>query len=228
MEKLVYLLGREPGADTQSLREQLLAETVPLLRTHGARQITLNIADLDAEVQDSAPDRIAGPWASLGAVVAFWLECLDSRGPIETHLASLAPGVSGYLVTESLPQTFAQDWGEGERRPGVSQFTAHGKPEGLDEASFYHNWQVEHSRLSFDLHPRRWSYERNAVARQLCGADTGYRALVLEHFRELRDFTDPARYFGDPAVVEQMYAELPGFCDVHNMVTGPMSEYRFA
>lgn len=228
MEKLVYLLGREPGADMQSLREQLLGETVPLLRAHDARHITLNVADLDDPVQSAAPDRIAGPWESLGAVVAFWLECLDSRAPIEAQLTSLAPGVTGYLVTESLPQTFTQDWGDGERRPGVTQFTAHGKPAGLDEAAFYHNWQVEHSRLSFDLHPRRWSYERNAVARQLSGEPSGYRALVLEHFRELEDFTDPARYFGDPAVVEQMYAELPGFCDVHNMVTGPMSEYRFA
>lgn len=228
MEKLVYLLAREPGADMPGWRDRLLTDSVPLLRAHHARHITLNVADLDAAVQQVAPDRIAGPWDSLGAVLAFWLDCLDSRAPIETHLASLAPRVSGYLVTESVPQPCIQDWPEGERRPGVTQFTAHGKPADISEADFFHNWQVEHSRLSFTLHPLRWSYERNAVARQLHGEPSGYRGLVLEHFRELGDFTDPRRYFGNPAVVEQMYAELPGFCDVHNMITGPMSEYRFA
>lgn len=227
MEKLIYLLGREPGDDMDACRDHLLARTVPLLRAHDARHITLNIADLDAPVRRDAPGRIVGPWESLGAVVAFWLESLDSRSPIEAHLAEVTPQLAGYLVTESLPQPCSQSWPEGERRPGIAQFTAHGKPADVSEAAFYQNWQIEHSRLSFALHPLRWSYERNAVARQLCGESSGYRALVLEHFRELRDFTDPARYFGDPAVVEQMYAELPAFCDVHNMVTGPMSEYRF-
>lgn len=228
MEKLVYLLAREPGADMQTCRRELLEKTLPVLRSRGARQITLNIADLDQPVRREAPERIAGPWDTLAAVAEFWLDCLDSREPIEDQLRSSFSGVVGYLVTESVPQPCTQDWADGERRPGVTQFTAHAKPADVSEADFYRHWQVDHSRLSFDLHPLRWSYVRNAVARKLNQEAPDYRALVLEHFRELRDFTDDSRYFGDPRVVEQMYAELPGFCDVHNMVTGPMSEYRFA
>lgn len=228
MEKLIYLLAREPGVDMTSYRRALFEKTLPLLRSQGARQITLNIADLDEAVRQNAPERIAGPWDTLGAVAEFWLDCLDTRAPIEEHLRTGFSGVAGYLVTESVPQPCVQDWGDSERRPGVTQFTAHAKPAAVSDADFYRHWQVDHSRLSFDLHPLRWSYVRNAVARKLDNGAPDYRALVLEHFRELRDFIEASRYFGAPEVVAQMYAELAGFCDVHNMVTGPMSEYRFA
>jgi hypothetical protein len=51
--------------------------------------------------------------------------------------------------------------------------------------------------------------------------------IVLEHWAELRDFTEDARYFGTPEVLEEMYRELPGFADNASTTTGPMSEYAF-
>lgn len=225
MEKLIYCI--EDVADTTVAARLLLDELVPALRIAGASNITVNIADLNDRVAETAPARIAGPWQSLAAVVGCWIDCVDDRGGIEQLLDRLGGHSYGYLVTESVVQSCAQTWADGQRRPGVTQFTAHAKPDGVSEAAFYRNWQA-HSVLSFDLHPRRWSYVRNAVARALTPQAPPYRSIVLEHFRELGDFVDESRYFGDPAVVRQMYQELGGFCDFERMITGPMSEYRFA
>lgn len=228
MEKLIYLLDRAPGdADNAALDQAIRTRLVPAIKAAGGYRITVNIADLDAPVLRASPARIAGAWDRFGAAVHFWLDSIDARAPIETAIAALCPRYSGYLVTESMPQAFSVDWKAGARRPGVTQFTANGKPADVSEEDFYYNWQVKHSTISFDLHPHRWSYVRNAVARPLTPNAPPFRSLVLEHFRELEDFTDESRYFGDPRVVEEMYADLPGFCDVSTMITGPMSEYYF-
>jgi hypothetical protein len=226
VEKLIYLL-QDCAAGAPQLRDRLLGETAPALRAHGARDITLHIADLNEPVRQASPGRIAGAWDRLGGAVHFWLDNLDRRGAIEQQLAGLCGQLQGYLVTESVVQDCERSWRDGERRPGVTQFSAHGKPANVSEEEFYHNWQVLHSATSFALHPRRWSYVRNAVARPLTPNAPAQRVIVLEHFRELADFTDESRYFGGPEVVEAMYAELPGFCDFDSMVTGPMSEYAF-
>lgn len=228
MEKLIYLLDRaEAGSDNAALSAALRTQLVDAIKAAGGYRITLNIADLDAPVLRDSPARIAGTWDRFGAAVHFWLDSIDARAPIEVAIAALCPRYSGYLVTESTPQSFACDWAGGARRPGVTQFTANGKPADVSDEDFYYNWQIKHSAISFDLHPLRWSYVRNAVARPLTKNAPPFRSLVLEHFRELEDFTEESRYFGDPKVVEEMYADLPGFCDASSMITGPMSEYYF-
>lgn len=228
MEKLIYLLTRSD--DVEGLGRQLREQTVPELQQEGVQHLVLNLADMDATVSAQAPERIAGPWQTLGAVVSFWVDNVDQREALEPILAQTGCSLEGFLVTESVPQPCERNWPLGEKRPGVTQFTAHGKPAEVSEDDFYRNWS-EHTSLSFDLHPLRWSYVRNAVARPLNGAHTTaarpFRALVWEHFKATEDFTDESRYFGKPEVVQQMYQELTGFCDVYSMVTGPMSEYWF-
>jgi hypothetical protein len=231
MEKLVYLLNSpSAGATTRPSRfsEAAVSELADKLQRCGAYRIVVNVADLNEPVQSVAPGRIFGAaWPALDAVVELWVDTLDRRRKIELLLGIQCEQVIGYLVTESVVQNFAREWPSRTRRPGVTQFTALAKPADVSDEDFYHTWQVEHSASSFDLHPRRWSYIRNAIARPLTSAAPPYRALVLEHFRELEDFTVDGRYFGTQQAVEAMYAELPGYCDVPSMITGPMSEYIF-
>ncbi|MFT5032087.1 MAG: hypothetical protein ACI89D_001548 [Bermanella sp.] len=224
MEKLMYLLDRanSPGA----LQQNLSSDIIPALQKTGASNIVLNMADLDKAISAAAPQRIAGNWQDLGAVVSLWVDSVDGHKELETILSKSGCELAGYLVTESVPQAYEQNWKPNERRPGLTQFTAHGKPEHIGERAFYRNWG-EHTELSFKLHPLRWSYVRNAVVRSLSDSAPSYRALVMEHFREANDFTDECRYFGDPATVQKMYEELPGFCDFGSMMTGAMSEYQY-
>jgi hypothetical protein len=227
MEKLVYLLNNN-AKNPACFSEAALESLADKLKRCGAYKIAMNVADLNAAVQTAAPGRIFGAaWQSLDAVIEFWLDNLDQRRKIELLLSALCEHFDGYLVTESIVQNFAREWPPKSRRPGVTQFTALAKPADVSDDDFYHNWQILHSASSFDLHPRRWSYVRNAIARPLTAGAPPYRALVLEHFRELADFTDDSRYFGTSQAVEAMYAELPGYCDVGSMITGPMSEFIF-
>jgi len=228
MEKLAYLFNRPD--DIAALGARLRRETIPALQALGASSLVLTIADCDEAVSAQAPQRFAGPWEQLGGALFLWLDDVDERGALEAELSAAGLELEAFLLTESVPQGCVRDWPQEARRPGVTQFTVHGKPADVDEAEFFRNWSA-HTVLSFDLHPLRWSYVRNAVARPLATASTPaprpLRALVLEHFRAVEDFTDDARYFGDPEVVNEMYRELPGFCDLESMCTGPMSEYWF-
>jgi hypothetical protein len=228
VEKLVYLLNKDPETSGDAVGHAVIERLVPALRSHGAYRILVNTADLTERIAREAPARIGGPWNGLGAVVSFWLDNLDARTKIEPEIAGLSASYAGYLVTESVVQPYQRSWVDGERRAGVTLFSALGKPAAATEEEFYYWWQVRHSASSFRLHPRRWSYIRNAVARPLTQGAPAYRAIVLEHFRDLAEFTDDSLLFGGEAALAEMYEELPHFCDADTMITGPMGEYSFA
>lgn len=135
--------------------------------------------------------------------------------------------MNGYLVTESVPQGFEPDWEGGSSHPGVTQFGMNDRPDHVSLENFYHNWQVTHSQQSFDLHPLRWSYLRNAVARPLTPGAPTCPAIVSEHFHTLEDFVEDERYFGSEGAVITMIGHLPCFCDLGSMVSHAMSEYYF-
>jgi len=227
LEKFVYILDRPAEKSIEDFKTIVLGAVVETLRAQGASQITINIADLGEQVSESAPQRIIGPCENIGAAIEFWHDCLDRRAPIEACFEAVSDKFIGYLVTESVPQACERDWAEGQRRPGVTQFGANGKPPAVSDEDFYHNWQVKHSTHSFELHPLRWSYVRNSVARPLTKNAPAYRAIVSEHFRVLEDFTDESRYFGSQEVVEDMFKEINGFCDLELMISIPMSEYYY-
>lgn len=227
MEKFVYLLDRPEASSIEDFKATILGSVVDGLRSNGASNITVNIADLSERVAPVAPQRIIGPCENLGTAIEFWHECLDRRAPIEAIFEKVSDKVLGYLVTESIPQSCERTWQEGERRPGVTQFGANGKPANISDQEFYHNWQVLHSTHSFELHPLRWSYVRNSVAQPLTPNAPAYRAIVSEHFQNLDDFTDESRYFGSQEAVEHMYKNIQGFCDLELMISAPMSEYYF-
>jgi hypothetical protein len=160
-------------------------------------------------------------------LVECWLPSLDAREPIEVALEKIDARYWGYLVTEStfgpLPRAESRDG----RVAGITQITLNEKPKGVTDEAFYREWQEVHSKLSFDLHPTRVSYERNAVARRLTPAAPRHRAIVLERFPRLEDFVDETIYFGEPEVVQKMFAHVPKFYAFENAITGAMSEYRF-
>jgi hypothetical protein len=223
MEKLMYLLNNDAGGTLTQSAVRRLGEA---LAQRGASYIAINVTDLNDAVQAAAPSRIMGAWQSLAAVVEFWLDCIDTRADIEALLQAECDNIAGYLVTESVVQSFEYNWSS-IRRPGVTQFTALNKPSDVSDEDFYRNWQGKHSASSFDLHPHRWSYIRNAVARPLTPNAPVYRALVLEHFYRLEDFTDDSIYFGSPEAIAEMVADVAGYCDVTTMISGPASEFVF-
>ena len=228
MEKLIYLLDRKPELDQAQFGEAVLETVVPAMKRAGAYWLTVNLADMDAamDTPQTLTPRIYGAWDKVAGAIHFWLDSIDTRSAVETEMTKVARNLSGYLVTESIVQPTDRTWSGRQRRPGVTQFALGQKPVNATDDEFYHHWQDVHSPWSFELHPRRVSYVRNATARVLTPGATPWRFIVLEHFL-LEDFTDESRYYASKEAVEKLWKEVADFLDLDTYVGGPMSEYYF-
>jgi len=227
MEKLIYVLVAN-ASDPADCLARISEKVVPTARELGGGPMAVLLPDRTDEIRSRCPARIGGDFDSLAAVFECWLPTLDERAGIEDVLRPLSDSLWSYLVTESTVVPCPHECQDGERVPGITQWGINDKPASVALEDFYRAWQVVHSKLSFDLHPHRESYVRNAVARRLTPESKDYLAIVLERFPSLEHFVDESLYFGDPAVVEQMFAHVPSFYDFETAITGGMSEYRFA
>ncbi|MCA9505475.1 MAG: hypothetical protein H6748_09590 [Spirochaetaceae bacterium] len=226
MEKLIYVMVGG-GGDVAGRVERLAEAVVPAAREIGGHDMALLVPDKTEEIRARCAGRIGGDFDSLSAVFEVWLPSLDPRARIEEVLRPRSDALWGYLVTESTMQACPHRPGEGGRVPGITQWGINDKPAKVALDDFYREWAV-HSKLSFDLHPTRESYIRNAVARSLTPEAPGYLGIVLERFPALEHFVDESIYFGDPAVVKEMFEHVPAFYDFASAITGGMSEYRYA
>jgi hypothetical protein len=227
VEKLVYVSigSTQPCA---ARLEAIAKHVVPAARSVGGEQMAVLLPEYTEEIRTRCASRVGGDFDALGSVFECWLPSLDERAAIEEALAPLGEALWGYLVTESSVVPCPHDVEEGGKVPGITQWGINDKPAQVALDDFYHEWQVVHSKLSFDLHPHRESYVRNAVARRLTPEAPQYLAIVLERFPSLDHFTDESLYFGDPAVVKEMFEHVPSFYAFETAITGGMSEYRFA
>lgn len=227
MEKLVYLCWKRPELPIEAFREHWLGHTADAALASGARGLTINIADLGARI--AGCPLVLGAGASWSACVSLWLESLDARAHVEAKLAADCERVTGYLVTESVPQRWAaRDWPDRTRSPGVTLVTAFPKPERLSDEQFYGHWHGSHTPLSFEIHPFR-QYIRNAVARTLTPAAPPYRGIVEERVAELEDALDMRRFFrGSVSNIQRGMADVDSFLDRDQIAATLMSEYIIA
>lgn len=226
MEKLIYVLVGPRQADVAARVEALAERAVPAARGEGGERMAILAPDRTDEIRARCPARIGGDFDRIAAVFETWLPTVDVRGAVEAALGDLGEALWGYLVTESTLAACPHEVADGGRVPGITQWGVNDKPASVSMEDFHREWAV-HSKLSFDLHPTRASYVRNAVARSLTPDAPRYLGIVLERFPSLDDFTDESIYFGDPAVVKRMFEHVPSFYDFETAITGGMSEYRW-
>lgn len=170
----------------------------------------------------ASPPLLMGRGPELGALVQVWLGSYQARGVVESALPAR---VDGYLVTESEVQPLTgRDWPDGEQSPGLSHVSWFPKPSRLTEDEFLIGWHEVHSPHSAALHPLRWTYVRDTVVRTLTPGSPPVRAIVVERFREDRDYLDPARLFGPADALEQNLRDLPGYADLDDLSCRPMHE----
>jgi hypothetical protein len=225
LEKIIFLTWKRDEIDIDAYREALLgsvAETA--LAAPGARALKVSVADLGREIPK--PPLLMGDGKTFSASFDVWLDCIDDRRPVEASLREHAARVDAYLVTESIPQPAAdRDWPDGAKSPGVTHFTWFPKPERLTDEEFFRAWHEVHTPFSFELHPLRWEYVRNAVARTLTPGSPPIRAIVGERFRTIEDYTDPRRLYGSKEVLSRVMEDTSQFGDVEDMHSTPLSEY---
>lgn len=226
MEKLVYLLWREPSENADAFARRLVEAVGPKLIASGARQVAVNAADRDADLGRTVPIRDSAP--QFAGLVSFWLGCVDDAPGFAAILRDGAPRSAGYLVTESVPRDFDQrTWPDGVRSPGVKMISVFEQPARLSRAEFIARWHGSHTPLSLEIHPL-WRYVRNVVARPLTDGAPNYAGIVEEHVRELADLTDPARFYGGKdamaANIQRILADARSFLDLERVMSVVASE----
>jgi hypothetical protein len=222
VEKLDYLVWKrdDGGADQY---EALVDAARSLLFDADLVGLSVCLADTDDDIPK--PSLLMGRGPDLAGVVSIWLHSLDDRGPAEEALAATGAAVDGYLVTESVPQRrLDRDWPDNVQSPGVTHFTWFPKPDRLTDEEFFHGWHVRHTPASAVLHPLRWEYVRDAVARPVTPGAPPVRAVVFERFRTVEDYVDPDRLYGSPEALAETMEHLPSYADLESISSRPLHE----
>ncbi len=236
MEKLIYVVWANPGADADARRRDLLARVQPALLERGALRLSMDIKDSDAAIPAPVP------WPDdelpLAAVVSFWMDCHDRRGPFEEILLPLGDRVAGYLVTESLYMEYGgnqhsarRDWPNGVRSPGVVQVSLLEQPSRLTYAQWIDQWYGVQSPMSERVQPRA-RYVRNTVARALTADAPPYKGIVEECWASKEIPQNPMLYYnanGSQETLREnmmtMMESVSKFLDIDRIRVVMMSEY---
>ena len=144
MEKLAYLLFVDEKHDGDALRDALCQEAAAKLLEAGATGVRLNVQD--NAVAAGSPLRHSAP--PMRAMMTFWLDSIDTRGPCETALAAHAGNIAGYLVTESsvmVPPRVA-----GKRTEGMNQVTCIAKRKDISDEEFRGIWHHDHKKVAIE------------------------------------------------------------------------------
>jgi len=227
MEKLEYVLWKGTEVPVEAFREALLEKAAPRILRAGARGLTVNVADVDAQLGGTVPVRDAT--GSVAATVGVWLACVDEREGVERALQEGCARLAGYLVTESVPRDYdMRSWADGDRTPGVKLVTLFEKPARLTYEAFIERWHGSHTPLSLEIHPM-WCYVRNVVARRLTPDGPDWKGIVDEQFRSVEDLTDPTRFYGVSGDwkmnIQRVLEDCRTFLDLERIQTVVMSEY---
>ena len=176
MQKLFYLLRDSATADGDALRTAILDKTVPAIRASGASEITVFAAD--ADVAAGRPIRQIDP--PILAMISFWLEDADARGPAEVAFRSVAKSIAGYLVVESRPVVHAT--AKGKRTQGMKQISCVTKRSDISQDEFIRIWHNDHKRVAIETQST-FGYVRNEIFRSLTpSAPQQWTAIVEESF----------------------------------------------
>lgn len=232
MEKIIYLLWRDPQQDAAIFTDGLRSQLAPALRQAGARHLCLNLDDADVRAAsalrqktlDVQPDAIAQVWVD--SAIAFLRRDVDAV--IGAHAARHA----AYLVTESAaivnrmhpPQP-------GMRTHGFAQLAFLRRPQRLDYAQWLDIWHNTHTKVAIETQSN-FEYRQNVVVRTLSDGAPAIDAFVEECFPPAA-MSDPYVFFdavGDEAKFQRnldaMMTSVHRFIDMDAIDVLPTSQYR--
>ncbi|MEQ8839383.1 MAG: EthD domain-containing protein [Acidimicrobiales bacterium] len=191
MEKIVTVLWKPEGSSKQQFADALLRDAVPPMVDLGARKLKVCVEDDDVDGEALRMNPAPPPKS---AMVSYWVECSEDRGPIEAVLAAHAADLASFLVVESVPiVNTAHVAAPGERTPGMVQVTGIVRREGLDYDEFIRIWHEEQRPCAIETQST-FQYVRNEIVRQMAGPAQPWAAIVEEAF-PLEAMTDPHVFF---------------------------------
>lgn len=194
MEKIIYLLWRDPKEDADDFAVRLRTKLADQLLALGARGVQLNVAD-------PAVSRAAGIIQSntrppIQGMISLWLDSAVAkfRQPYDEAIAAAVSRMAAYLVTESQPiRNTLHPPQPGSRTAGFAQIAVLRRPPRLTYEAWLDIWHNSHTQVAIDTQST-FQYVQNVIVRPLSYGAPVYDAVVEECFPE-GAMDDPQAFF---------------------------------
>lgn len=179
MEKILSLLWRPEGQPKQAFADVLLRRAAPRLQELGARKLKVCVEDDQVDGDKLRMNPIGPPKA---AMISWWMECAQDRGPLEQVLGEASAALASYLIVESQPIVNTRHVAKpGQRTPGMAQITCVAPKHGLPYDEFIRIWHEEQRPCAIETQST-FQYVRNEIVRRLSGQAPPWAAVVEEGF----------------------------------------------
>ncbi|HEV8312449.1 MAG TPA: EthD domain-containing protein [Burkholderiaceae bacterium] len=231
MEKVLYVLWRDPRIDEDAFAQRLRGELAGRLLAAGARGLQVNVAD--AAVQPAAALRQVATRPQMAAVLSLWVDSAIARfrRPFDELVEPAAARMAAYLVTESVPiRNTRHPAVPGERTAGFAQLAFLKRPPRLTHAAWLDTWHNHHTPVAIDTQDN-FEYVQNVVVRALTHGAPALDAVVEECFPAAA-MTSPHAFFdavGDDARLQRhlqaMMDSCHRFIDFDAIDVVPTSQY---
>jgi len=190
MAKYMYLIRSPEQLERHLFRSQIFDKLVPRLLELDPEKLKISLTESKRPRFTILPLKATGL-----ALVSVWGDVADAIERWQAEMAGIGGSVAGYQVTESTPVAYQKDWEDGNASPGTVLLTLMKKNAKLSYEQFMDEWFGHHTPMALRIHPL-WNYIRNVVESAVIEDSPPLDGIVEEHFRSLRDITNPTRFFG--------------------------------
>lgn len=231
MEKVIYVVWRDPAQTAEAFGQQLRKTLTPKLKTLGVKSLRINVADDAVAPATAIWQKHSEP--PVEALVQVWLDSAIHlrRAPMDAAIASVTSRHAAYLVTESVPlPNVSHPAHFGERTEGFAQIALFPHLGSLTHDEFLHLWQNSHTTVAIETQSN-FEYVQNRVVRALTPDAPQIHAIIEECFPTAA-MTDPKVFFdaeGDQAKFDRnlklMMDSVGRFIDMGRIDVAPTSQY---
>jgi hypothetical protein len=229
MEKVLYVLWREPGVDREAFSKMLLTEISGQLLDLGVHGLQVNVNDDVVAGADGIYHVHTHP--QMEALLHVWVDCSIPRfrKPVDDVVAKAGGRWEAYLTTEAYPLLDANPVEPGARSNGWTHIGFGRRHNDMSYSEWVREWQ-RHTEVAL-THQTIWCYQQNEIIRPLTPNAPAYSAMVEESF-PMEALTDPKVFFGAPGDEEKyqknfkaMIESATAFSDMGAVDIFPTSKY---
>jgi hypothetical protein len=233
MEKVIYLVSRDPKVDIETFGKKLRDDLATQLRSiPSVRSLQVNVVDAAVAAGEGIKQTNSNP--PLETVVQVWVDSAIEhlRAPVDAAIAANVGRFAAYLVTESQPlRNLKHPPKIGERTEGFAQLALVRKPQAQPYAEWIDVWHNSHTKVAIDTQST-FEYIQNVVIRPLTANAPPLDAMVEEGF-PIGALSDPYVFFDAVGNEEKFQKNLKimmdsvvRFIDMTKIDVAPTSQYK--